>query len=177
MKRRTKYRCCLIALALVCACWPGQNRDTEQAIKARLVEMIPFEFDVKNPERKQFGALTLTGSYQLKSKDGRFGGLSGLSIDAGGRLYAISDRGYWLSAQIVQNAESALTDMVDWQIAPMLTPAQVPVTGALTDAEALSHAQDGSLLVAFEGRHRIWRYDRPPRTFESAPTSIPVPAD
>jgi len=31
--------------------------------------------------------------------------------------------------------------------------------------------------VGFEGEHRIWRYDPPPRTFESAATAVPVPAE
>jgi len=139
--------------------------------------MIPFEFDTKNPDRHEFGALTLMGAFQLNSQDKRFGGLSGLSIGTDGRLYAISDRGYWISARMNQNAEGAIEDLVDWHIAPMLTPARTPVSGSLADAEALSRANDGSFLVAFEARHRIWHYAAPPNTFESTPSPVPVPAD
>jgi len=139
--------------------------------------MRSFELDAKNPERKQFGALALMGAFQLNSKDRRFGGLSGLSIGVDGKLYAVSDRGYLISARMVQNADGALEDLVDWQISPMLTPAKTPVSGSLVDAEALSRAQDGAFLVAFEGRHRVWRYDPPPHTFASAPTAIAVPAE
>jgi len=78
---------------------------------------------------------------------------------------------------MIQNADGKLMDLVDWQIAPILTPAKVAVTGSLVDAEALSRAQDGAFLVAFEGMHRIWRYDPPPHTFESTPMPIPVPAE
>lgn len=105
------------------------------------------------------------------------GGLSGLSIGADGKLYAISDRAYWLSASIVSNGDNALVDLIDWHIAPMLTPAKTPISGSLADAEALARARDGSFLVAFEGRHRIWRYDAPPRTLTSTPAPIPVPAE
>ena len=177
MKSRSKWFLCLIAWAFLCSCWQGQNRGAAQSAKARLVELSDFAFDAKNSERKQFGALTLMGAFQLNSKDKRFGGLSGLSIGADGRLYAISDNGYWLSARVTKTADGALADLIDWRIAPMLTPAKMPVTGQLVDAEALSPTQNGSFLVAFEGRHRIWRYDAPPHTFESAPTSIAVPAE
>ncbi len=177
MLRQTRRRSAIIAFAILCSLLSGKRAIIAQASKARLVELIPFEFDRRSPERKQFGALTLMGAFRLDSRDRRFGGLSGLTVAADGKLYAISDRGYWLSAKIVSNGDNALVDLVDWQIAPMLTPGKTPVTGSLVDAEALARAQDGSLLVAFEGRHRIWRYDRPPHTFQSTPTPIAVPAE
>lgn len=173
MLRQTRRRSAIIAFAILCSLLSGKSVIIAQATKARLVELIPFEFDPRSPERKQFGALTLMGAFQLDSKDKRFGGLSGLTVGADGKLYAISDRAYWLSASIVSIGDNALVNLVDWQITPMLTPAKTPVTGSLADAEALARAQDGSLLVGFEGRHRIWRYD----TLTSTPTPIPVPAE
>ena len=177
MHRPARQHSTLIAFVILCSLLSWKNNSVAQATKARLVELIPFELDPKQPDRKQFGSLTLTGAFQLASKDKRFGGLSGLTISPDGKLYAISDRGYWLSAKIVSDAQGALRDLVDWQIAPMLTPAATPVTGSLADAEALTRARDGAFLVAFEGRHRIWRYDLPPRTFGSTPTLIAVPAE
>ncbi|HLN87814.1 MAG TPA: esterase-like activity of phytase family protein, partial [Candidatus Limnocylindrales bacterium] len=140
------------------------------------MDLIPFELDKKNSERKQFGSLTLMSAFQLDSKDRRFGGLSGLSFGTDGKLYAVSDVGYWLSAKMVSDANGALLDLVDWQIAPMLASDKTALIGSLADAEALTRAQDGSFLVAFEGRHRIWRYEPPPGTLESIPTPIAVPA-
>lgn len=166
-----------IALVIFCYLLPGQNHGAEQAAKTRLVELSRFDFDTKNPDRKQFGALTLMGAFQLNSKDKRFGGLSGLSIGTDGRLYAVSDRGYWLSARIMHSDDGALENLGDWHIAPMLTPAKIPVAGSLVDAEAFSRDRDGSLLVAFEGSHRIWRYEPPPHTFASTPNPIAVPAE
>jgi hypothetical protein len=164
------------ALAILCSLASCQSHGAVQATKARLVNLIPFELEPKNPERKRFGPLTLMSAFQLDSKDQRFGGLSGLSFGPDGRLYAISDRGYWLSAKIVSDANGALLDLVDWRITPLLTPAKTAATGSLADAEALAIAPDGSFLVAFEGRHRIWRYDPPPRTIESTPTPVALPA-
>jgi len=176
MRHPIKHRLCLVILAVLCSCWSGQERGTAQSTKARLVELSGFDLDSKNPDRKQFGALTFMSAFQLNSKDKRFGGLSGLSIGTDGKIYAVSDRGYWISARMIVNPDGALDDLVDWHIAPMLTPARSPVAGSLVDAEAFSRDRDGSFLVAFEGKHRIWRYDAPPHTFASTPTAIAVPA-
>lgn len=140
------------------------------------VEMEAIDVDPKRPERRTFGALQLLAAFHLHSKDNRFGGLSGLSFGSDGRLYAISDRGYWLSAQPAIDASGALTDLSDWQIAPLLSTAKTAVDGRLRDAEALARTKDGSFLVGFEGVHRIWRYAAPPATFESIPTQEQIPS-
>jgi hypothetical protein len=143
--------------------------------ESRLVNLEPFDVDSKNPERKQFGALTLLSAFQLQSKDRRFGGLSGLSIGQDGKLYAISDAGYWLSATIVVEPDGVLKDLRDWQIAPLLMPDKTPVRRSWVDAEALAESADGSFLVGFEGRHRIWRYSPAPAMIKSAPILVPTP--
>ena len=139
------------------------------------VILAPIEVDSQRPERKSFGALRLLSAFHLRSKDHRFGGLSGLSIGADGKLYAISDRGYWLSATMSMDSDGALSSLTDWRIAPMLAPTKRPVSGSLRDAEALARAKDGSFLVGFEGAHRIWRYSPPPATFQSIPRAEPIP--
>jgi len=142
----------------------------------RLVQLTPIDVDPKRPGRKTFGSLTLLSAFQLESKDKRFGGLSGLFVGRDGTLYAVSDRGYWLSARMQMDSNSALMNLVDWQIAPILTTAKGPVTGKLRDAEALAQKRDGSFLVAFEGAHRIWHYSPSPNSFESTPLSVEIPS-
>jgi hypothetical protein len=140
------------------------------------VEVVPIDVDPKRPERKNFNSLTLLSAFQLESKDKRFGGLSGLSIGANGELYAVSDRGYWLSAKMEMDSNGVMLNLTDWQIAALLATNGTPVTGGLRDAEALAQTRDGSFLVAFEGVHRIWRYSSPPKTFESTPLPVPIPS-
>jgi hypothetical protein len=149
--------------------------EAQVASSQPLVQLLPIDVDPDHPERKKFGALTLMSAFQLESRDNRFGGLSGLSLGRDGKLYAISDRGYWLSATVSMDVDGALIDLSDWRIAPILTPEKRPVQGKWRDAEALAIAQDGSFLVAFEGVHRIWRYSPPPQTFESTPVPVPIP--
>ena len=140
-----------------------------------LVQLTAIDLDPKNPDRKEFGRLTLLSAYELRSKDPRFGGLSGLAAGTDGRLYSVSDVGYWVSAQMILDSETKLLDLTDWMIQPILSLTGAPVTGPLRDAEGLARAPDGSFIVAFEQVHRIWRYPPPPLTFHSSPTPVPIP--
>jgi hypothetical protein len=155
--------------------WPNTTVAAQVSSNSLRVDVEPIEVDPKRPGRKAFGALQLLAAFHLHSKDHRFGGLSGISFGANGRLYAISDRGYWFSAQTTIDSNGALSDLSDWQTAPMLMTTKTPVSGRLRDAEALARSKDGSFLVGFEGVHRIWRYAAPPATFESIPTSEQTP--
>jgi len=76
---------------------------------------------------------------------------------------------------MVWDRNDALLNLVDWRIAPLLTPSGTSVGDNLRDAEALTRAEDGSFLVAFEGVHRIWRYAAPPHTLQSIPTNVQIP--
>jgi hypothetical protein len=149
----------------------------QPAANSALVELVPIALDSRDPQRKEFGHLIFLNGFQLRSRDPRFGGLSGLTIGADGKLYSVSDRGYWVSARMIFDVNGKLTDLTDWNIQPILSTTGAPVTDPLYDAEALARASDGSFLIAFEGFHRIWRYAPPPATFDSLPVPVPVPPD
>jgi hypothetical protein len=142
-----------------------------------LVQSRPFEFESKEHQRTDFDGLELLNAFELRSRHPQFGGISGLTIAADGRLYAVSDRGYWIAARMRHDNEGRLVDLFDWEIKPILTPEGIPTDGLLTDAEALASAPDGSLLVGFEQIHRLWRYLPPPKTFDSPAQPIKTPQD
>lgn len=167
------FLCLILSISLLACLPPPAVRSGAPELR---VTSMPIHLDSNEPERKQFGALTLLSAFQIRSNDRRFGGLSGLAIGSDGKLYAVSDRGYWLSAAMRLKPSGALADLTEWRIAPLLSPSRTPVTGAWRDAEALAVDRDGSFLVAFEGVHRIWRYGAPPLTFESIPVAVPTPA-
>jgi hypothetical protein len=146
------------------------------AERFRLVQLTAIDLDSNHPERKEFGRLTLLSAHELRSKDARFGGLSGLTIGSDGRLYFVSDLGYWLSAHMTLDSEAKLIDLTDWVIQPILSTTGAPVRNPLNDAEALTRTLDGSFMVSFEKVHRIWRYPPPPLTFHSLPVPISLPA-
>jgi hypothetical protein len=174
-RRRFTFRPTIILLVLLLPVSCLRSIQAQDGDSQRLVRLLPIDVDPDHPERRRFGSLTLMSAFQLESRDKRFGGLSGLTIGNDGRLYAISDRGYWFSARMSTDASGVLTDLSEWRIAPMLTPDKTPVQGNWRDAEALAVAQDGSFLAAFEGVHRIWRYSPPPQTFQSTPVPMPIP--
>ena len=142
---------------------------------AGLVQLRPFEIESKENQRTEFDGLELLGAFEIRSRHPHFGGISGLSIGSDERLYAVSDRGYWLSARMRHDSEGRLLDLLDWQIKPILTPERTPTDGLLTDAEALARAPDGSFMVGFEQAHRLWRYPPPPLTFDSPAQPITTP--
>lgn len=149
----------------------------QAGVSPQLVELLPIELDSRNPQQKEFGRLEFLNGFQLRSRDPRFGGLSGLTIGTDGRLYFVSDAGYWVSAHMLLDSDATLLDLTDWIIHPLLSTTGTPVTDPLHDAEALARAPDGSFMVAFENVHRIWRYPPPPVTFYSLPLPVPIPAE
>lgn len=154
------------------------TRSTALAIEQTpLVELTAIDLDPNHPERKEFGRLTLLSAYELRSKERHFGGLSGLTIGADGKLYAVSDTGYWVSADMRLDSEAKLVALTTWNIQPLLSTTGAPVRNPLHDAEGLARTPDGSLLVSFEKAHRIWRYPPPPLTSRSLPVPVPVPAE
>jgi hypothetical protein len=142
-----------------------------------LVQLRPFQIESKENQRTEFDGLKLLSAFELRSRHPHFGGISGLTIGIDRKLYAVSDRGYWLSARMRHDSEGTLLDLLDWQIKPILTPERTPTDGLLTDAEALARAPDGSFIVGFEQTHRLWRYLPPPMTFDSPAQPITVPRD
>jgi len=132
-----------------------------------------------NPERpgqRELGRLRFLGGLELRSEDGDFGGLSGLSIE-GERLLAVSDRGLWFAARIRRDGAGRLAGLEEPALAPLLTPRGTPLgRGAQSDAEGLTRAADGAFVVSFERQHRLWRYDGPdPRAAPARPVAAPKP--
>jgi hypothetical protein len=143
-----------------------------------IVEAVVIGPDPRASGRRSFGELTFLSGFELRSEDSRFGGLSGLALDASGeRLYAVSDHGYALSAHLFHDTEGRLTRIGTWEIFPLLNPAGAAVRHWQRDAEALVRDQDGSFLVAFEQIHRLWRYPPSPTAFTSPPGPLPVPKE
>lgn len=132
--------------------------------------------DPQQPGRTRFGALTLLSSFALKADDKRFGGLSGVALDVSGHtLYAVSDRGYGLSARLIHDKTGRLTGVNHWEIVPLKTPSGRRVKRRMIDAEAIVQERDGAWLVAFENRHRIWRYPPSPEAFAALPEPVSIP--
>ncbi len=146
----------ILAAALLLAATPVVAAPgwTPLEITARPIE----EFTIDQPETLA-GTLTFLGGLSLSSPNRDFGALSGMEILPDGSVLFIADTGHWLSATLVEIA-GRLVGITNGRIAPMLDAAgdEANQKGA-ADAEGLRLARDGrSVLVSFEGDHRIMSY-------------------
>jgi hypothetical protein len=108
-----------------------------------------------------------------------FGGFSGLHLDAGLRLTAVSDRGGWLSARLVLDGLRP-TGLADLRRGLLRDGAGRPLRGREADAECLARLPDGTWLVGFERWHRIRAYrelDGPGAYAEAPPGLDAAPAN
>ncbi|WP_143301249.1 esterase-like activity of phytase family protein [Candidatus Entotheonella palauensis] len=161
----------MVMIALVGGCLVHTTGSEVLRVQAKAVVMDP-----EQPERTRFGALTLLSSFVLEANDKRFGGLSGLALNAAGdTLFAVTDRGYGLSARLIHDKTGRLTGIEQWAMTPLKTPSGEPVKSRMIDAEAIVQERDGGWLVAFENRHRIWRYPPSPTPFAALPEPLQVP--
>lgn len=124
------------------------------------------------------GELEWAGEIEIESSRKRFGGWSGIAVNAdGSALLAISDEAQWLTAQLLYDEKGRLSGMGNARIAPMLDFDGNPLKGKqLADAEGL--AVDGAdplrsnAYVSFERQHRIWRYDLGTDGFAARPDQL-----
>ena len=104
------------------------------------------------------GRLLYRGGLALTSTDTRFGGLSGLRVDDD-RMIAISDHGYRIEIGLRHDQDHRLSGIRDVTLKELRGPkgaslAELP--GG--NAEAIAADSAGGLVIAFEGRGRIWTY-------------------
>jgi hypothetical protein len=91
-------------------------------------------------------------------------------------LTSITDEGYALTATITYDADGRLSGLAEGDINRLRDEAGKVLQGKPDqDAEAMAMQADGSILVAFERNHRIWRYPSGDEPLRGFPTSLPAP--
>lgn len=139
---------------------------------------IPLQNDA--PDQITVGKLSYAGGLHLVTRDGRFGGFSGLGVSQdGARLVSVSDRGVSLSMRMTYGADGNLIGGQGFDLGTLADKDGTSLRGKRwTDAEAMSPGVEGEIIIAFERDHRIWRYDagataprvlRPPEEIHSMP--------
>lgn len=115
---------------------------------------------IDDPAATRAGRLIWRGGIEMKSGSRHFGGWSDLHVSSDGRtLTSISDEGAWLTAAIDYDAKGNLAGLSGATIGQLRGLDGRPIHSKPdADAEALARLPDGSWLVAFERRHRLWRY-------------------
>ena len=123
---------------------------------------VPLRMD--DPQARTIGRLAYRGGVELRLASPDFGGLSGMVVDADGSLLAVTDRAMWVTGRIELDPAGRLADVAGLAVAGPLAGTGGGALGTANhrgDSEALVRLADGSLLVAFERRHRLGRYGRP----------------
>lgn len=124
--------------------------------------------------------LTFLGGLVLISPSPFFGGWSGLLLDDHAkRFVALSDTGVWLIGTLTYQGRH-LTGMEKTVLGPLLEKSGRPISRSRDrDSESIALAsgtlEKGSVLIGFEGRHRIERYDLMANGIAANRGDVPLP--
>lgn len=142
---------CAWALA-ACASAPPQWTDFAVDVKA-----VPLDI---TEVAGSIDAL-FVGGYLLESGRPEFGGFSGLVVEEGRRLIAVSDRGFWWENPVSLSPAGLLQLETQGRMGPLYDfGGKIAERGSdRHDAEELA-GWPGGQLVSFEGEHRIAFYRR-----------------
>jgi hypothetical protein len=164
--------CLLVAAA--CAAAPPSTPVGAQSLSLE-IRSQPLALKLDEPALKRIGKLTWRGGISMTSNSPNFGGWSDLQVSPDGRaLWSISDVGSWLTATIDYDADRNLVGLSRASIGSLRGLDGRPLADKVAaDAEGMALLPDGSWLVSFERRHRIWRYP----TLDGTPVPIDLPAD
>lgn len=140
------------------------------------IKSTPIEsFEARDPSRKRFGKLEYRGGLTLTSSNRNFGGVSGFVIEPDGRRFiAITDRGFWLTGEIVADGDKP-TGIVKAEMAPVIAPDGKPAgEGRRYDTESLT--RDGSTYyVGVERVNEILKFDFSKGGVLARAVQVPVP--
>jgi hypothetical protein len=138
-------------LAILVACASVTPEPDGALLRATELPLAPDA-----PAGTRLGPLVFRGALDLRSADRRFGGLSGLRVDPGGHVVAVSDEGYFVEFDLVEDGEGRLRGVRDGRIEPMLGVDGRPIEAKRDhDAEDLEILPDGTRLVVFERNVRL----------------------
>ncbi len=142
----------------------------------------PIALNPEDPGQDRVGRLRYLGGIELRARDPRVGGISGMRFLPDGRLLAVTDNGDLLELTLVETG-GRLAGVAALALRRIAGPDGEPLRGkAEADAEALELDADGTPLIAFERRHRVMRYppgDRKPRPlrFVDEPWLMALPSN
>jgi hypothetical protein len=153
----------------------------EEGDEAITVEARPIAaFDKADPTKTHFGKLKWRGGLVLTSSSRHFGGWSGLVVDAEGKkFFSISDVGSWMSGEIAYAGDRPV-GLEGVRLGPIRAKSGAVLTRKRnSDAEGLTLVsgtpEHGTVLISFERKHRIGRFDIDKDTLSPALGFIDLP--
>jgi len=123
--------------------------------------------------QNRVGRLLWRGGVELDFQNPRFGGVSAMQMEAGGRTaYLITDRGDLAEVALDYNAAGNLSDARLVEIRGVIGAGG---RGSDSAIEAIARMPDGGWLVAFERNHRLMKFPRSVEPLQSVPQLLTTP--
>lgn len=147
----------LRTVALTCLLATSTHVLAADKIKIR---NFPIDFSTLKPSQEKFGELYWRGGLVLKADHPDFGGFSGIELSSdGSKLLAISDRGHWLTADIVYK-DGLLNKLTNGKMAPMLNAKGKRYKSWEIDSEGLTKRNNSldDVVISSERSQSIFRY-------------------
>ena len=164
-----------VVCLLVAACGSGSPRPAGAQEQALEIKASAQPFKIDEPAATRVDRLIWRGGIAMTANSPNFGGWSDLHISPDGRrLTSISDEGGWLTATIDYDSNGNLAGLSGGRIGQLRGLDGKPIDSKPeADAEGMARLADGSWLVSFERRHRLWRYE----TLTGTPAPVEGPAE
>jgi len=166
----------LLPLCLLVAACAGVSPPPAGAQEVPVpIESSALTLKIDEPKAARVGKLVWRGGLDMRANSRNFGGLSDLHVTPDNRtLTSISDEGAWLVATPRFDDKGMLVGLTDARMGQLRGLDGKPIDSKPeADAEAMARLPDGSWLVAFERRHRLWLYP----TLTATPLPVEGPAD
>lgn len=166
----------LLTLCLLVAACAGVSPPPAGAQEQPVtIESSALTLKIDEPKATTVGRLVWRGGIEMRANSRSFGGLSDLHVTPDNRtLTSVSDEGAWLVATPRFDANGTLVGLGEARMGQLRGLDGKPIESKPeADAEAFARLPDGSWLVAFERRHRLWRYT----SLTATPLPVEGPAD
>ena len=154
----------MLVLAAILAATPSASAEDKGRAGPIELSTSPVALNPNDPTQDRVGRLIWRGGLEVSSRNKHFGGWSGLLVSAdGAELLAVSDKGRWFAARLQYDDAGNLIGLDQARMARLRDQdGDVLRKKKWRDAESLAVLDDGTKLVGFERKHRIWRYGTSP---------------
>lgn len=165
---------CLLAFPALAQLPPKED---ELAVKFEIHATPVESFDLRDPQRREFGPLVFRGGIELSSHQSGFGGLSAIRLfDDGTRFVIVSDRGRWLRGNIRYDGIRPVA-VTNAEMAPMLAEDGKPLAlKGWFDTESLAD-DGGTFYVGIERVNQIVKFDYGKDGFAARAVPIDFPPE
>ncbi len=147
-----------------------------------LVAVVPHPASAQSREielhdglaaQNRVGRLHWRGGVELNFRDSRFGGVSAMQVEVGGRTaYLVTDRGDLARVTLEYNRAGNLSGAGLSEIRGITGAGGRGLDAAI---EAIARMPDGGWLVAFERRHRLMHFSRSVEPLQTVPRLLTTP--